>query len=98
MVGTGQAIGVDADRYLTMADYLKPFILTSMMKLVDLTTHDIIEAEVDGTFTGGPHYHDLAAGGVGYATSGGVIDHLVEGLDAIAASIIDGTIVVPTVP
>jgi len=92
------AIGVDADQYLTMADDLKPFILTSMMKRVDLATYDIIEAEVTGTFTGGLHYYDLAAGGVGYATSGGFIDHLVDELDAIAASIIDGTIVVPTVP
>jgi basic membrane protein A len=92
------AIGVDADQYLTMPAELQPYILTSMRKRVDVATYDIIAAEVNGTFEGGIHVYDLAAGGVGYATSGGFVDGIVPQLEAIKALIIDGSITVPTVP
>ena len=57
-------------------------ILTSMLERLDVTTYDIIAAEVGGSFTGGPHLYDLAADGVGYATSGGFIDGITDQLDA----------------
>ena len=92
------AIGVDADQYLGVPPELQPHILTSMLKRLDVATYDMIAAEVAGTFVGGLHLYDLAANGVGYATSGGFVDGIAGTLDAIAALIIDGTITVPTVP
>ena len=53
-----------------------------MLERLDVTTYDIIAAEVGGSFTGGPHLYDLAADGVGYATSGGFIDGITDQLDA----------------
>lgn len=92
------AIGVDADQYLAVPSHVQPYILTSMMKRLDVATYDMIAAEVNGGFTGGAHTYDLAANGVGYATSGGFIDGIVPMLETIEAGIIDGTIPVPTTP
>lgn len=90
------AIGVDSDQYLAFGDDLKPYILTSMLKRVDVATYDMIAAEVTGSFVGGFHWYNLGANGVDYSTSGGFIDDIVPDLEAIRASIIDGSIVVPS--
>ena len=58
----------------------------------------ITEDVVNGTFEAGEHRYDLAAEGVGYATSGGFVDDIVDQLEAAKASIIDGSVVVPTDP
>ncbi len=90
------AIGVDADQYWAVEDHLRPHILTSMMKRVDVATYDMIAAEVGGTFVPGIHFYDLDRGGVGYATSGGFVDDIVDDLEAIKEGIIAGSIPVPT--
>lgn len=90
-------IGVDSDQYLTVGPDLQPHILTSMMKRLDVAVYDLIEAEVNGTFAGGFHYYDLAANGVGLATSGGYLDDIADELEVLRQQIIDGTIIVPTV-
>jgi basic membrane protein A len=41
---------------------------------------------------------DLSNDGVGYATSGGYLDDVVDQLDAIKAKIVAGEIEVPTKP
>jgi basic membrane protein A len=92
------AIGVDADQYLQVAGDLQPHILTSMIKQVDVITYDIIESQVLGTFTGGTDHWDLSRNGVDYATSGGFVDAYVPALEDIKQDIIDGLILVPTVP
>ena len=92
------AIGVDSDQYLTADSELQEFILTSMLKRVDTAVYTFIEALVNGTFTGGPTTYDLAIEGVGYSTSGGFIDDIVPQLEEFKQQIIDGDIVVPTVP
>ncbi|MFT4288850.1 BMP family lipoprotein [Nocardioides sp.] len=92
------AIGVDADQYLTADASVQPYILTSMQKRVDVAVYDFIKSVVDGSPKTGTVTYDLAAGGVGYATSGGLVDDIATQLDDYKQQIIDGTIEVPTTP
>jgi basic membrane protein A and related proteins len=92
------AIGVDSDQYNLVADDLKPYVLTSMLKHVEVAVYETIKSEVEGNFEGGYHTFDLASGGVGYATSGGFVDDIQAQLDDLSQQIIDGTITVPTTP
>jgi basic membrane protein A len=92
------AIGVDSDQYELVSDDLKPYLLTSMLKKVDVATFETIGSIVDGTFEGGVRVFDLASDGVGYSTSGGFIDDITDQLDAFAAQIIAGEIEVPSSP
>lgn len=92
------AIGVDSDQYNLVDADLKPFILTSMLKKVDVAVYQTIKAMVEGEEVGGKQTtFDLAADGVGYSTSG---DHLsqeiVDQLEELKQSIIDGDITVPS--
>lgn len=90
-----RAIGVDFDQYLTAAEELRPVIMTSMLKNVNVGTQAFLEAFVAGTPMSGNHEFTVKEGGVGYAVSGGQIDGLVEQLDGIAAQIASGEITVP---
>jgi basic membrane protein A len=92
------AIGVDSDQYQTAPADLQPYILTSMLKRVDVAVYETIKAEVEGTFEGGYHTFDLSVDGVGYSTSGGFVDDISSQLEDYKAQIIDGTITVPTAP
>ncbi len=92
------AIGVDSDQYLTADPSVQEFILTSMLKRVDVAVLEITRAQASDTFSAGNTVYDLSVDGVGYSTSGGYLDDIVEELEAFKAQIIDGTIVVPTSP
>src|SRR5205823_10259672 len=92
------AIGVDSDQYLSAAPALRPFILTSMLKRVDVAVHDTIAAVHRGEFHAGPMRFDTASGGVDYATSGGALDDVRGELDALKAQISRGEIRVPATP
>ena len=96
--GSVWAIGVDSDQYLTVSAELQPYILTSMLKRVDVAVFETIKAFTEGTFTPGAQVFDLAADGVGYATSGGFVDDIAADLDAFAEQIKSGEIEVPTAP
>lgn len=93
------AIGVDQDQYLQVPAEQQDYILTSMVKRVDLAVFETIQAQVDGSFTAGVQEFDLERDGVGYATSG---DHLsadtIAALEDYKAQIISGEIEVPTTP
>jgi basic membrane protein A len=91
-------IGVDSDQYNTVDPAVKDYVLTSMIKRVDVAVYNITEDVVNGTFEAGEHRYDLAAEGVGYAVSGGFVDDIIDQLEAAKASIIDGSVVVPTDP
>jgi basic membrane protein A len=92
-------IGVDSDQYESVGDpALQPYILTSMLKKVDVAVYDTIAAFVNGTFEATQTVFDLAADGVGYSTSGGFIDDIVDQLEELKQQIIDGEITVPTEP
>jgi basic membrane protein A and related proteins len=96
--GSVWAIGVDSDQWQTVGPDLQPYILTSMLKRVDVAVYETIKAYVDGTFAPGAQVFDLARDGVGYATSGGYVDDIKGDLDAFAEKIKSGEIVVPTTP
>ncbi|MDH4116516.1 MAG: BMP family ABC transporter substrate-binding protein [Acidimicrobiia bacterium] len=90
------AIGVDSDQYLTASAELQPYILTSMLKRVDIAVASTIDDVINGSFTGGDRVFDLSVDGVGYSTTGGFVDDIAAQLDELKAMIIDGTIEVPS--
>jgi basic membrane protein A len=92
----GLAIGVDSDQYKTASADLKPVILTSMIKHVDVAVYDFIKSVKDGKPLTGTVTFDLKAGGVDYSVSGGQVDDIKSKLDDYKKQIIDGTITVPT--
>ena len=91
-------IGVDSDLYQQVDPDLQPYVLTSMLKRVDVATYETIRSEVEGSFAGGETLFDLSVDGVGYSTSGGFVDDIAPTLDGLKGLIIDGTIVVPEAP
>jgi basic membrane protein A and related proteins len=90
------AIGVDSDQYLSVDPSLQPFILTSMVKHVDVAVFNYIKAFQSGTPLTGHVLFDLKNDGVGYATSGGFVDDIKDKLEAFKAQIVGGQITVPT--
>ena len=92
------AIGVDSDQYHTADPVLRPFILTSMLKRVDVAVFETIRAFVRGEFEGGARKFNLAQGGVDYSTSGGFLAAIEPELAAVKAQIIRGEIRVPATP
>lgn len=93
-----KAIGVDADQYETVNSSLRPVILTSMIKRVDVAVYDFISNVVSDHFTSGVRRYDLADNGLSYALSGGQINDIADRLDSDRKKIISGQITVPTVP
>ena len=92
------AIGVDSDQYELVSPELQPYILTSMLKKVDVATFETIKTFNDGSFAGGVQVFNLASDGVGYSKSGGYVDDIASQLDDFAAQIASGEIVVPEAP
>jgi basic membrane protein A and related proteins len=93
-----KAIGVDSDQYNTADPSVKDVIMTSMLKNVDVAVYNYLSEVNDGNFPTGVTTYDLKVDGVGYSTSGGQIDDIVDKLDAYKQQIIDGDITVPTEP
>ncbi len=89
------AIGVDSDQYITADESVREYILTSMLKRVDVAVYNTIQAVANGDFAGGTQVFDLKVDGVGYSTSGGFINEIVPQLEEFKRSIIAGEIVVP---
>ncbi len=85
------AIGVDSDQYLTAGDF-QSYILTSMLKRVDVAVFNTIQAVQNGTFNAGPQVFDLSVDGVGYSTSGGFVDDIAAELEDYKQQIVSGTI------
>ena len=94
-------IGVDSDQYNTIGvvdPSLQEFVLTSMLKRVDVAVFEVLKAQEEGSFAAGPVVYDLSVDGVGYATSGGYIDDIIDELEAAKAGMISGEIVVSRDP
>jgi basic membrane lipoprotein Med (substrate-binding protein (PBP1-ABC) superfamily) len=93
------AIGVDSDQYNlpALADS-KDYILTSMLKRVDIAVFDFVKSVSDNTFQAGTKKYDLSNDGVGYSTSGAKVDDVKAKLDAFKKDIVDGKTKVPTAP
>ncbi len=88
-------IGVDSDWYLTAPDYAS-IELTSVLKNMDVTTFNVIQSAMDGTFAGGNIVGNLANGGVGLAEfhdlDGVVSAELKAELETVKADLLAGTI------
>jgi basic membrane protein A len=89
------AIGVDSDQALTAPEDVRSVILTSMLKRVDVGVYTFIKSIHDGSFKAGNTVFDLKVDGVGYATTGGLVDDIKDKLEAYKADIIAGKITVP---
>jgi basic membrane protein A len=93
--GNTYIIGVDNDWYLTSPEY-DSIVLTSVMKNMDITTLNAIEAVQDGIFQGGVTIGTLDNGGVGLADfhdlASAVPDAVKTELDTVKTGIISGTI------
>jgi len=99
MGDTVWGIGVDSDQYNTVDPSVQDTVLTSMLKRVDVAVYQATQAVLDGTFTSGQTIYDLSVDGVGYSTSGDFLSaDAIAQIESFKAQIIDGTIVVPTVP
>ncbi len=92
----GLAIGVDSDQYNTADPALRDVIITSMLKRVDVAVFEFIKDHTEGNFQAGQKVFDLEADGVGYSTTGGFIDDIVDQLEEYKEQIISGDITVPT--
>jgi basic membrane protein A len=92
------AIGADSDQYLAADPSVRSGILTSMLKRADVGTYTIAMEVATGVPKDGNNVFGLDRGGVGYATSGGFVDPIKAQLDAFAARIGSGEIVVPAAP
>ncbi len=93
--GNAYIIGVDSDWFLTAPDYAD-ITLTSVMKLMDVTTFEVIKAAKEGTFTGGSVVGTLANGGVALAPFHN-LDSMVSAdlkaeLETVKAAILSGEI------
>ena len=93
-----KAIGVDSDQYNTADKSVQDVILTSMLKNVNVAVYNYLTEVTSGTFPAGVNTYDLSVDGVGYSTSGGGVDDIVDQLDEFKQQIIDGTIKVPSTP
>jgi basic membrane protein A len=92
------AIGVDSDQYQSAAADLKPVIMTSMLKRVDVAVQDFIKSAQSGSPLTGVQVFDLKKDGVGYSTSGGQVDDIKSKLEDYKKQIVDGSIKVPAEP
>jgi basic membrane protein A len=86
-------IGVDADWVLTNSQY-EAITLTSVLKNMDITTMNVIQSVIDGTFAGGVTVGTLENGGVGLAPfhslDSVVSSDLKAELDGVAQMVISG--------
>ena len=89
------AIGVDSDQYLSASADLQPVILSSALKHVDNAVYAFIKSAVDGAVLTGVQTFNLKNDGVGLATSNSASAPFQAAVDAAAAKIKDGSIVVP---
>jgi basic membrane protein A len=91
-------IGVDSDQYLTVDPEVQEYVLTSMLKRVDTSVYEITKAALEDDFSPGETRYDLSVDGVGYSTSGGFVDDIVDQLEAAKEAIVSGEVEVPTDP
>jgi basic membrane protein A len=94
--GNAYVIGVDSDWFLTSPEYAD-IILTSVMKLMDATTFQVIENVINDSFEPGVIVGTLENEGVALApfhdNSDLISDEIQAELDQLKADIIAGTIV-----
>jgi len=93
--GNAYLIGVDSDWFLTSPEYAD-ITLSSVMKLMDATTMQVIKSVIDGTFQGGVVVGTLANNGVALAPLHNLESlasaELLAEIEQLKADIIAGTL------
>jgi len=95
------AIGVDSDQYNVVTPDEAKWILTSMIKRVDVATYDTIKAAADGTFKGGiDQVFDLKSGGISYSKSNTQLmtQDIIDQVEKAKQQILSGAVVPPSAP
>ena len=94
------AIGVDSDQYQTISEANgRDYILTSMLKKVDVATYEAIKAYNSGKPATGTQVLGLKANGVDFSKTNKALDaKTVAKIEKVKADIISGKIVPPTSP
>ena len=92
------AIGVDSDEYMTAPPDTKAYILTSMLKRVDVAVNAYGNAHARGALPVGVMTFDLANGGVGYSKNNPLAQPYVATADDLREQILAGKISVPDKP
>jgi basic membrane protein A len=92
------AIGIECGQDDGEQADLRPVIMASMVKRVDIAVYDFAKQLLHGDFKAGEQLFDLKSGGVGYSTSGGRIDDIAGRLDGFREQIVEGRITVPATP
>jgi basic membrane protein A len=92
------AIGVRSDQYVMSDPSVRSAILTSMLERADVALYIVAMEVANGVPKDGNNVFGLDRGGVGFSTSGGFVDSIKAQLDAFAAKIAAGEILVPTTP
>ena len=92
------AIGVDSDQYRAAPADLKPFILTSMVKRVEVAVNEYVQAFARRAPLSGVNIFDLAKGGVDYAKSNPLVQPYVAVAEDLREQIVAGKIKVPDKP
>jgi basic membrane protein A len=92
-------IGVDSDQYFTVDPELRDYVLTSMIKRVDVAVYDSVEKFLNDELGPGEVIYDLSVDGVGYSTSGDFLESdVIDQINDFRQQIIDGDIKVPSTP
>ncbi len=87
-----KAIGVDVDQHALA----EGTIITSAMKRVDVAVYDSIRELVEGKFSSGTTYYDVASGGVGIAPTTKYLEpDVLKKVKEVEEEMIAGKIVVP---
>lgn len=94
--GDAWAIGVDSDQYLSAEGAVKERILTSMLKRVDNSVFQEIQAFIKGDRSGGAKRYDLKVDGLGYSTSNPALKPYEAKLEKARYRILSGAVKVPT--
>lgn len=88
------AIGVDSDQYLSADPAVKDVILSSALKRVDTAVFNFIQSAVNGSPLSGVQTFNLKNNGVGISESNPAYAPYKAAVDAAAAKITAGTVVV----
>ncbi len=92
------AIGVDSDVWLVVDDELKEHLLSSMVKEVGNGIFLAIQSHITDSWSAGQTTYALENGGVGYATSGGYLNDVLDQLESFKSQIVSGEIEVSRDP
>jgi basic membrane protein A len=85
-------VGVDAEMTVTQPEYAD-IVLTSVLKLMDVSTVAVIKSVVDGTFTGGTYVANLTNGGVGLGVINAAVPaELLTELETAKAAVLAGQV------